>query len=198
VLGVDVDPRMAAWARHRGLPAEVAKFEDWDSAGRQFDAVVAATAWHWVDPVAGAAKAAQVLRPGGRLAPFWHVFQLPPDLAEALATACEQVMPDAPPAFRAALTRPALDTYQTLFATAADGIRAVGRFTEPEQWRYDWEQLYTRDAWLDQIPTHGAFTRLRPDQLAEVLAAAGTAIDKTGGSVTVTYATVAVTATRAD
>ncbi|MCW2935319.1 MAG: hypothetical protein JWM19_6281 [Actinomycetia bacterium] len=29
---------------------------------------VAAQAWHWVDPVAGAAKAAVVLRPGGRLA----------------------------------------------------------------------------------------------------------------------------------
>jgi hypothetical protein len=36
----------------------VAKFEDWDPAGRTFDSVIAAQAWHWVDPVAGAAKAA--------------------------------------------------------------------------------------------------------------------------------------------
>jgi len=55
----------------------VAKFEDWDPVGRTFDAVIAAQAWHWVDPVAGAAKAAAVLRPGGRLAVFWNAFDPP-------------------------------------------------------------------------------------------------------------------------
>jgi len=65
VLGVDADARMAEWARRTGVETEVATFEAWESAGREFDAVVAGQAWHWVDPVAGAAKAAQVLRPGG-------------------------------------------------------------------------------------------------------------------------------------
>ncbi len=50
---------------------------------RVFDAVIAGQTWHWVDPVAGAAKAADVLRPGGRIAVFWNVFQFPPDLSEA-------------------------------------------------------------------------------------------------------------------
>src|SRR5580704_18335826 len=67
VLGVDPDPRMAGLARQGGTEAEVATFEEWDPAGRTFDAVIAAQAWHWVDPVAGAAKAAAVLRSGGRL-----------------------------------------------------------------------------------------------------------------------------------
>ena len=72
VLGVDVDARMAASARRRGVEVEVAPFETWDPAGRVFDAVVAGQTWHWVDPVAGTAKAAQVLRPRGRLAVFWN------------------------------------------------------------------------------------------------------------------------------
>src|SRR5882762_1044532 len=59
VLGVDVDARMAEWARAGGLEVEVASFEEWDPAGRTFDTVIAGTAWHWIDPVAGAAKAAQ-------------------------------------------------------------------------------------------------------------------------------------------
>jgi len=84
VLGVDPDARMADLARRLGVEVEVATFEAWDPAGREFDAVVAGQAWHWIDPVAGAAKAALVLRPGGRLALFWHVFQLPPDVAQAL------------------------------------------------------------------------------------------------------------------
>ncbi|MFD0532752.1 class I SAM-dependent methyltransferase [Actinomadura luteofluorescens] len=65
VLGVEPDARMAGFARRGGLEVEEATFESWDPAGRDFDAVIAGTAWHWVDPVAGAAKAARVLRPGG-------------------------------------------------------------------------------------------------------------------------------------
>ncbi|MGH8880500.1 MAG: class I SAM-dependent methyltransferase, partial [Stackebrandtia sp.] len=49
VLGVEPDERMAAFARDHGSDVEVATFEDWDPAGRDFDAVIAATAWHWVD-----------------------------------------------------------------------------------------------------------------------------------------------------
>ena len=59
---------MAEQSRQGGTGTEVVKFEDWDPAGRSFDAVTAAHAWHWVDPAAGAARAAAVLRPNGRLA----------------------------------------------------------------------------------------------------------------------------------
>lgn len=96
MLGVDPDVRMADLARHSGVEVEVAAFEAWDPAGQAFDAVIAGQAWHWVDPVAGAAKAAQVLRPGGRLAVFWNAFQLPPSLGEAFAEVYRQVMPDSP------------------------------------------------------------------------------------------------------
>ena len=196
VLGVEPDARMADFARRTGVEVEVATFETWESAGRAFDAVIAGTAWHWVDPVAGAAKAAQVLRPGGRLAPFHHVFQSPPEVMEALAKVYRRVVPDSPFNLSSQLTRLALDAYQPLFAKIADGIREVGGFSDPEQWRFDWEQSYTRGAWLDQMPTHGALTQLPPDKLAEVLEGVGAAIDAMGGSFTMHYTTVAVTAAR--
>jgi SAM-dependent methyltransferase len=158
VLGVEPDARMAEFARRTGVEVEVATFETWDPAGRDFDAVIAGTAWHWVDPFAGAAKAAQVLWPGGRLAPFHHVFQSPPEVTEA---------------------------------------RAAGAFGEPEQWQFDWERTYTRDEWLDQLPTLGSLTQLPPGKLAAVLEGVGAAIDAIGGSFTMHYTTVAVTAARA-
>jgi SAM-dependent methyltransferase len=194
VLGVEPDARMADFARRTGLEVEVATFETWDAAGREFDAVVAGTAWHWVDPVAGAAKAAQVLRPGGRLAPFHHVFQPPLEVTEALAEVYRRVAPDSP--FGGRPVRSALEGYQRLFVKIADGIREVGGFSEPEQWRFDWERSYTRDQWLEQMPTFGTLTQLRPDQLAEVLAGVGSAIDAMGGSLTMGYTTVVVTAAR--
>jgi SAM-dependent methyltransferase len=195
VLGVEPDERMAGFARRRGIDVEVATFEAWDPAGRVFDAVVAGQAWHWVDPVAGAAKATRVVSPGGLLAVFWHVVQLPPEVTDAFATVYRQVVPDSPYQPQAMPER-ALDGYQVLFSRAADGIREVGGFDEPEQWRFDWERTYTRDEWLDQLPTSGILTRLPSDRLAEVLAGVGNAIDALGGSLTVPYATVAVTATR--
>jgi SAM-dependent methyltransferase len=194
VLGVEPDARMAAFARRSGIEVEVATFEAWDPAGRDFDAVIAGTAWHWVDPVAGAAKAAQVLRPGGLLAPFHHVFQYPPEVLDALATAYRQVAPDSPVNLQS--LRRALDAYQTLFAKIADGIRQAGGFSEPEQWQFGWERTYTRDEWLDQLPTHGRLNLLPPDTLATVLEGVGAAIDAMGGSLTMSYTTVAVTASR--
>jgi SAM-dependent methyltransferase len=194
VLGVEPDARMAEFARRSGVEVEVATFEAWDPASRSFDAVVAGTAWHWVDPVAGAAKAAHVLRPGGRLAVFWHAFQLPSDMAEAFAAVYQRVVTDSP--FNVDSTRQGVDAYQAVFTKAAGGIREVDGFSNPEQWRFDWEQIYTRDAWLDQLPTSGTLTWLPPDKRTEVLEGVGAAIDAMGGSFTMPYATVAVTAAR--
>ncbi len=193
VLGVEVDARMAELARRSGVETEVAAFEEWEPAGRAFDAVVSAQAWHWVDAVAGAAKAARALRPGGRLALFWNVFQPSPEVTEAFAGVHDRVLPDLPNLW----TRPALDTYAPLFAEAADGIRQAGdAFGEPEEWRYEWEHPYTRDEWLDLLPTHGRTSGLPPAQLTELLTATGAALDSLGGDFTVRYTTVAITASR--
>jgi SAM-dependent methyltransferase len=193
VLGVDPDARMADLARRAGIEAEVATFEEWESAGRVFDTVIAAQAWHWVDPVAGAARAAQVLRPGGRLAVFWNAFQFPPGLGEAFAAAYRRALPDSPLARRAI---PNQDPYAIMCAKAADGIRQAGGFGDPEQWRFDWDRPYTRDEWLDQVPTFGGYSQFSPDQQAAVLAGVRAAIDAVGGSFTMGYATMAVSAAR--
>jgi SAM-dependent methyltransferase len=196
VLGVEPDKRMAAFARGTGVEVDVARFEDWEAAGRQFDAVVAGTAWHWVDPLAGAAKAARVLRPGGRLALFWHVFQLPPDLADAFTAVYREAVPDSPFQMSAGQMRSALEAYEPILATAAGGIAEAGCFTDQERWPFEWERSYTRVQWLDQMPTQGALTRLPREAAAQVLKGAGAAIDAIGGSFTMRYTTVVVTAVR--
>jgi SAM-dependent methyltransferase len=191
VLGVDPDERMAEQARQRGLAVEVARIEDWDPAGRTFDAVVAGQAWHWVDPVAGARRAAQALRPGGRLAVFWNAFRPPAGFGEAMAAVFQRVLPGAP--MQGGLPGP--DGYARLCDRAANGIRETGDFVKNiEQWRFDWERDYSRDEWLDAVPTFGGNNRLPADTLRELLAAIGAVVDAIGGRFTMGYTTVVSTA----
>jgi SAM-dependent methyltransferase len=192
VLGVEPDARMAGWARRHGLEVEVSTFEDWDPAGRTFDAVVAGMTWHWVDPIAGATKAAKALGPGGRLALFWYVFQPPTDLRDAFSMVYRRVLPDSP---FAAAPMPGLDAYSAFFTKAADGMRHAGGFGEPEHWRFDWDRDYTRDEWLDMVPTAGGHSRLPSGKLDELLAGIGAEIDAAGGSFPMHFTAVTVTAT---
>jgi hypothetical protein len=75
-------------------------------------------------------------------------------------------------------------------------IRQAGRFAAPEQWWFDWERPYTRDEWIDAVPTAGGFNQLPTEKLEELLEGIGHAIDSVGGSFTMGYAAVVVTAAR--
>ncbi|MFD9905438.1 class I SAM-dependent methyltransferase [Streptomyces sp. NPDC059063] len=195
VLGVDVDARMAAYARRGGVAVEVAAFEAWDPGGRAFDAVVAGQTWHWIDPVAGAATAARVLRPGGCLALFWNVFQPPPALAETFSAVHRRVLPDAP---RNPWTPAARDGYAPVFTQVTDGIRRTEAFDAPRRQHFDWERSYTRDEWLDQLPTGADAAQIPSARLAELLTETGAVIDALGGSFTMPYRAVLITAARTD
>ncbi|WP_027346296.1 class I SAM-dependent methyltransferase [Hamadaea tsunoensis] len=193
VHGVEVDERMAALARRDGFTVDVARFEDWDAAGRTFDAVVAGQTWHWIDPVAGAARAAEVLRPAGRLALFWNALLTPEPLARSFAAVYRRVLPDLP--FDPYPVR-AADPYAPMMDTATSGLAEAGGFGVPQRWSFDWEQTFTRDEWLDVVPTHGGHNLIPPDQSAALLAGLGEAVDAVGGSFVMPITTVVLTALR--
>jgi SAM-dependent methyltransferase len=193
VLGVEPDERMAELARERGFEVEVAAFENWDPAGRRFDGVAAGQAWHWIDPIAGAARAASALRPGGRLAAFWNVAEVPPALEESFVAVYHRVAPELEHYRR---SMPGIAAYSVAFVKAAEGIREAGGFGEPELWRFEWQRTYTRDEWLDQLPTFGDHSQFPPDKLDAVLAGIGEAIDAVGGSFEMPYSAAVITAER--
>jgi SAM-dependent methyltransferase len=72
VLAVEPDTRMAAVAQAKGIPVELATFEDWEPAGRRFDRVVFAASFHWVDPAVALPKIRGILSDGGKLALIWN------------------------------------------------------------------------------------------------------------------------------
>ncbi len=193
VLGVEVDERMAVRAREHGFEVEVAAFERWDDRGRRFDAVVSGQTWHWIDPDAGAAAAARVLRPGGRLALFWNAGDPPPEIAAGFAEVYRSVETGLP---YTPWTAPAVGGYAQMLSAAGDPLRRTGAFTEPELWKQSWTVVVSRAQWLDQIPTAGGHSRIPAERLRTLLAGLGRVVDDHGGSFPMTYTTVLVGATR--
>jgi SAM-dependent methyltransferase len=194
VLGVEMDERMAEYARRSGLDVDIAKFEEWDPAGRIFDVVIAGQAWHWIDPAFGAAKVAQLLRPGGRIALFWNVMSFPPDFGEGFSAVYRRVLPELP--FFQKGSPGGAASYAPLLDNATGGIRQSEMFGEPERWQFDWERPYTRDEWLEQVPTFGGHSQIPEEKLAGLLAGIGEVVDAAGGSFIMGYTAVVVTATR--
>jgi SAM-dependent methyltransferase len=192
VLGVDPDARLAEFARHTGVEVEVSSFEAWEPAGRKFDVVVSGESWHWVDPMVGAAKAAEVLRRGGRLAVFWNTGRPPAGVEGAFAEVYRRVLPES---LVARLGRSSIEAaHSDMCAKAVEGMRATGVFDEPVQWRFEWAQSYTREEWLDALRTSGS--AIPESQLTDLLEGVGRAIDVVGGSFTMDYVTFVVTAVK--
>jgi hypothetical protein len=53
-------------------------FEEWQLETERFNAVLAATAWHWVPPESGYPKAAAALQENGSLILLWNMTPQPP------------------------------------------------------------------------------------------------------------------------
>jgi SAM-dependent methyltransferase len=196
VLGVELSPGMAEIARRHGITAEVARFETWDAAGRTFDRVTCAQAWHWLDPGVSAAKAASLLRPGGRLCLFWSVGHYPDDLAEALQAVYRRVIPPDVPQLMIgyATNRGGADAAH--LQAGADAIRGAGMFGDPKTATYPWSLAYTRDQWLDQLSSHSDHIALAPDLRQQLLNELAPVIDSFGPTFQMAYVSVLISATR--
>lgn len=189
VLGVEPDPKMGALARTKGFAVEAGRFEDWDPSGRTFDGVIAGQTWHWVDPVAGAAKAASVLHAGGRLGLFWNAVIPSPDAAARFAKVFESLDTGLP--FNPWNAEPKADPYGSIIDQTAHGLRTAGAFGAMERLEFRWRSTFERDAWLEQVSTAGGINRLPKDKLEVLLRGLGEAIDAVGGALVIEYVTVA-------
>lgn len=197
VLGVELNAGMARIAERHGVPTEVARFEAWDPAGRTFDRVTCAQAWHWLDPHVSTDKAASLLRAGGRICLFWNVGHQPDDLAEVLLAVYRRALgSDLPRLMRGYGANGATGPTAAL-GDVAEALDACDRLTGTQMTSFEWSRMYSRDQWLDQLPSHSDHAALAPDVRESLLGEVGRAIDRYGGAFRMTYATVLVSAWRA-
>lgn len=188
VLGVEIDPAMAEVARGHGVEVEVTSFEEWRPAGRTFDLLTCGQAWHWIDPVPGAAKAFAVLRRFGTVALFWNVHAVAADQAAELDQVYARLAPELAARTRGHDTRNRLTGGASAHDAAAEALSVAG-FADVRTREFPWEQVYRRDEWLQLLSTFSDHHLLEPARQRELLAALGAAVDQQGGKVTVHYRT---------
>jgi SAM-dependent methyltransferase len=196
VLGVELAPRMAEIARSHGIDVEISAFEDWDAAGRSFDRVASAQAWHWLDLLVATAKAASLLRPRGSLCLIYNGGAHPDDLADALEEVYSTVVPAGTHrlfrgygANRSTDVRAGLTPVRHAIASVPDFGPAT------EQW-FPWTRRYQGDEWLDLLLSYSEYAALEPPLRRRLLDAVGATIDEHGGSFVMNFETVLITSAR--
>ncbi len=150
---------LAAWPHVEVLEGAFETTPEVQAPG--FDAIVAATAWHWVDPALRYRRAHALLRPGGHLA-FWsatHVFppggdpffhEIQPvydEIGEGLPPGASFPTPDEIPDFR-------------------DQIDASGCFETRASIPFDWEVVYDADGYLRLLDTFSGHRIMEPGKRA--------------------------------
>jgi SAM-dependent methyltransferase len=186
LVALEPDPAMAAIAaRHAAsldnVDVVIDRFEDWVTAGPEFDAIIAAHCWHWVDPRVGYAKARSLMRKEGVLAAFWNVpvVEASP-LAPALAEAYRQQAPELE------------DKTSTTRASFSASLERHPGFAVRDQRRYAWDQEYTAAEYTDMLCTHSDHHLLPEAQRSALVAAVRDVIDDAGGTITLRYETLLV------
>ena len=153
VTSVELGERLAAIARRKlaafpGVEVINADFETWQAPHAEFDAVVAFTSFHWIDPVLRFEKAAALLRDGGAL---------------AVAEIEHVLLPDGDPIF----VEMQEDYGAVLPDVKAEGprhpddvgdlcaeIEASGFFQNALSRRFLWDVIYTADAYIAVLETY--------------------------------------------
>src|SRR6266516_957126 len=159
ILCVELGEGLAAAARRKLAPfanVEVvhANFETWESERADFDAIVAFTAFHWIDPELRYEKSARLLREHGSLAvggslhvqrpggdTFWNEVQ---EDYDAVAPSDDNRPPPLP------------EEIDDLHAE----IEASGHFEYVGGRRFVWDHEYTADEYISLLDTYSGHRAL--------------------------------------
>lgn len=187
ITAVELGSSLAGVARRnlRSFPrvrVELGAFEEWTPPLEPFDAMVCATAIHWIDPVHRFTKAARALRPGGTLAlvTTHHVAGAGDALFERIQGCYERWDPATPKGLRPRDPSLVSTAFAELDRPPWEGPVRVDRHLR--------DLTYTTAQYLDVLMTYSGHRALAPDSRRGLFDCIGALIDhQGGGSVTKRY-----------
>ncbi|MDN0199420.1 class I SAM-dependent methyltransferase [Streptomyces sp. S.PNR 29] len=189
ITAVEAGPHMAAVARCNlagatAVEVVTAEFESWPLPEEPFDAVVSATAFHWIDPAVRMAKAADALRPGGALAVVrtQHVRGGTEEFFVEVQRCYERFDPETPPGLRL----PAAAGVDG--SDHAEEVARSGRFGPTVFRRHERDLTYTTAEYLELLRTYSGHRALPDAARSGLLGSIADLIDgRYGGQVTKRY-----------
>ena len=154
ILCIEPGVQMGEILRSKLAPYPKAKvltttFEEWPEKRSQFDLVISAQAFHWIDPEVGYPKSAKALKPGGWIALFWN---LPNDPEDGIYNEIQKVYR------RAAPDMGRRQQNKSLTQEVEEMRERMATFGEyfPERFIYRtaWRKRYTAEAYLRLLGTY--------------------------------------------
>lgn len=152
VTAIEPGPNLAALARRKlarfpDTTIVLAAFETWPLPPEPFDAVVAATAFHWLDPAIRVSKIARALRPGGALATI---------ATNHIEGGDRQFFVDVQDCYEEWLPGSADQRVPAAVEVGSDAgeLEDSGRFERPAIRRYEWERSYSAQEYVDLLDTY--------------------------------------------
>lgn len=177
VTACEPGPNLAAYLRDKfptlSLAVLESSFESAPLPRAAFDAVVAATSFHWVDPRHRLPRAHELLKTGGVLAVI-DTNQVADTADRGYFAASQPIYDryfpsDAPPT-----ALPARDLVPPIVRELA----GTDLFDSPSLFRYDWDQRYTTAEYLDLVRSYSNTARLGPGPRDSFLAELAAFIDE--------------------
>lgn len=160
---VELGGELAATARRNlacfaGVEVVHGAFETWRPAdGAVFDAVVAATAWHWIDPDIRYRRAWELLRPGGHLA-FWSAVHVVADGGDPLFLELQAVYEEIGESRVWSWPRP------RRLPEERGEILATGLFDHVTVTQLDWQTVHDAEGYIDLLETFSGHIAMQPWQ----------------------------------
>lgn len=173
-------------AAYPQVEVRIGAFEDYLVEKRTFDLVVAATAFHWLDPTIAYQKTAEALTSGGAIALFWneHVYSDASNgFFEAVQELYQQLVPelvkDDKPLAR-----------EREFPDKSGEIEQTGLFGEVIYRSYRWDATYDTATYLSLLNTYSGHRNLDNTKRVRFFHAIAELIDtKFNGQITKGYLT---------
>jgi SAM-dependent methyltransferase len=153
-------------AAYPNVALQNCSFEEWELAAGKFDAVLAASSFHWISPEIGYPKAAAALHPGGHLILLWNK-ELQPryEIYQQLAEVYQVHAPT--------LSRPYEDSAEQAAILNELGQMAIasGQFRGMVTGQMEVEMTYSIDQYLLLLTTYSPYLKLKPHQKQPLFAA---------------------------
>ena len=155
-------------------------FEEWDVPDLKFDAVLAATSWHWLSPETAYAKAYEAMKNKGSLILFWNT---PPQPSYEIYRILEDIYQNIAPNIPLYARYQSLEYHQESFEQFSQDILASGYFHQLVYENVNHEITYSITDYLDLLSTLSVYIALKSEQREFLFQALQQVLEKNCGQI---------------